>query len=759
MAMVNFTAGTKIIETGQSVDKLLFIMKGTVRVTYEGGFFDLKNQDVMGIAAIGARHSHASYIALENTSAVEYSLKDGISELIKNNRDIRKYILSSLFVQTAAVISQHKVIREAYENVYGYIKTAYEDYKWLCEKSETYAKELGDFNLEGTTEIDNLVPVWTERYYSVLGEISKDSDYGAMDCDYITGLIVKTARDISQIMFLGQDVVNEKENCLSFLMNENENDLLGLYMSLYIHVQKKLGPEDDRTKSVLRMIYDILDKAKNFGMAKNDFYEDRKEKIGFDISKLLERVEEQNEEEANEEGLPVADLKDSMLTILKFSEMDFEFAEEFREKVSILFKKMAAGVEDDEVRKLRNGVTKDFNIIYQAAFLKSVKTDSLPPVIKMFLNFGYMDENLVGMDTAIELLRLSESNYSDPEYGIYSMYEWLKSIYDGQKDPGRNEFEVDYAEYLHEQVRNKEILKTEEEALFNDSELRVKYEIENVFPVVNKISTGRIVSFCPILSDINMIKAPENMLVTWKGVTEIIKEIRSVDRSCFYRETMYMSKAHGIDKEIIDVEILPNVILTPNIGNRGIMWQEIEGKRRTTAARFFLSVFQQEDLKMQLIKLAGHFRWELCKRIQGARWNDPGEHSLTAEYFDYIQYYRKNNDLSPEAKDKIKSDLTRCKNSFREMFIRDYTVWVLFESQGSPRLNKVVRGILFGYIPFSMEICNKLRINPMYKDFIERYDTKRKAKLHRMDNLIKKLNNNGVDTPNEILAQRRFLEG
>ena len=39
------------------------------------------------------------------------------------------------------------------------------------------------------------------------------------------------------------------------------------------------------------------------------------------------------------------------------------------------------------------------------------------------------------------------------------------------------------------------------------------------------------------------------------------------------------------------------------------------------------------------------------------RWNDITEPSLTSEYCDYIQFYRKNHDLSAEAKEKIKNAL------------------------------------------------------------------------------------------------------
>ena len=383
---------------------------------------------------------------------------------------------------------------------------------------------------------------------------------------------------------------------------------------------------------------------------------------------------------------------------------------------------------------------------------------SVPPVLKMFFNYGYVDEDLVGMDNAVFLYELSKKNVSSPEQGVYSIYEWLEDIYFCEKDPGRNEFEVDYADYLHELFRNKSITKSQEQEMFNDKEARVLYELENIFPVVNKTTTGRITTFCPVLSEHNIMKSLENMVISAKKITDIVNKIRSIDVGAFYRETVFTAPESGISKEFIDVEILPDFILMPNIGNRGIMWQEIEGKKRTTPARMFLSVFQQEDLGLQIMRLTGQFRWEMCKRVQGARWNDITERSLTSEYFDYIQYYRKNNDLSPEAKEKVKNDLVRSKNSFREMFIRDYVVWIQFESSGSPRLNKVTRGILCSYIPFGKAVRDRLKINPMYKEMIERYEVKQKAKVHRMDNLIKKVSNSGKTVPDEILAQMDYLE-
>jgi hypothetical protein len=170
-----------------------------------------------------------------------------------------------------------------------------------------------------------------------------------------------------------------------------------------------------------------------------------------------------------------------------------------------------------------------------------------------------------------------------------------------------------------------------------------------------------------------------------------------------------------------------------------------------------MSLLQADDLKKILYRLVGEFRWEMCKRIQGARWNDASERSLTSDYSDYLASYRKNNDLSSDVKEKIKSDLIKCKNNTKEMFIFDYQQWLLYESNGSPRLNKVVRQIMISYCPFSKDIREKLRVNPFYSDAMDKYDAKLKTKIRHLDNLYTSLRNKGQEIPEEIVETRRLL--
>ena len=452
------------------------------------------------------------------------------------------------------------------------------------------------------------------------------------------------------------------------------------------------------------------------------------------------------------------DIEHSMETILSYAEVDVETAAAFRESVDKFAKMTDKNASDDAARKLRMTITKQFYVIYEKAFVKSLKdTASIPKVVRMFFNFGYIDENLAGLENASYLYSIIDKIPSDPKRKVYTAYEWFAAIYKGEKVPSRNEFDSDFPTFLREQKMTGNITAEDEARMLNDPLEQVLFEIRNMFPTVNKITFGRVLSFCPVFSEHNVLKELDSTLVSAEKVEESFQKIRDIDFSAYYRDVIYTNPDIGIGKETVSVEVLPDIILMPNVGTRGIAWQEIEGRKRTTPARMMVSIFQLEDLTNILVRLTGDFRWEMCKRVQGARWNDISEASLTSEYFDYIQFYRKNHELSADAKDKIKLNMKKAKNSYKEMFIMDYEAWILYEGAGSPRLNKVSRNIIFTYCPFSKAIRTKLMANPLYKETMSRYDIKLSQKLHHYDNVFQKLKNTGTPIPQELQMQRDYL--
>jgi len=168
----------------------------------------------------------------------------------------------------------------------------------------------------------------------------------------------------------------------------------------------------------------------------------------------------------------------------------------------------------------------------------------------------------------------------------------------------------------------------------------------------------------------------------------------------------------------------------PVYGSRAIMWQEIAGRVRSTPGRLLIPVFTDENLDDLLIRLVGNFRWELCRTMMGSAWNDVTQSSLTSDYTDYIQFYRKNRDLTDEGKERLKSQISKFHSRTRDIFTADYELWINNEAKSNPRLNKVARAILFRHCPFSKPIREHLERQPIYLDMVTQMRNQR-AKLSK----------------------------
>ena len=322
----------------------------------------------------------------------------------------------------------------------------------------------------------------------------------------------------------------------------------------------------------------------------------------------------------------------------------------------------------------------------------------------------------------------------------------------------KNEFDQDYPAYLNERLKHAEITEAERDALKSNQVEKLKYEIRNMFKSAHRITYGRISTFCPIIAADDVINTFEKMAITVERLENAVNKIRQIDYSVLYREVIFSDPAHGINQEVIMKEVMPNFILTPCIGIRAQMWQETAGPRSDTSARLLFPVFLTSDLDEQLAETFARFRWELCRKIQGVYWNDFRERSLTSEYYDYIQFYRKNRDLSPDAKEKIKNALARSRNNFREVFVKDYVNWLKYESQGSFRLNKVARNILITYCPFSVDIRTELITNPLYQVPFTKLEIENQKKANRFKALMAKYEDAGGVVTQDLKQNLKFYE-
>ena len=452
------------------------------------------------------------------------------------------------------------------------------------------------------------------------------------------------------------------------------------------------------------------------------------------------------------------DIKDAYSTITAYAGMDNDFITGFRKNLDTFAKLKDKTDQADDVRRLRRQIAEGFYKLYEAAFLRSMKERSMPVELKMFFLFGFIDEKLAGADYTKQLAVLADTYKSDPDGRIISIYEWLRLVYQKQVEPSKNEFDMEYPAYLKSRYENGEIKQNQIPILLASNEERAKFEIHNFFSLTDRITYGRISSFVPIFYEEDYIKAPADSCLRFTDVRQYLDDIRGIDFSCFCRETVYSNVDIGVTREYISKEVLPYIVMMPNCGTRGSLWQEISGSKRDTPARMAIPMFSSGNTKLMFETLAGEFRWEMCRREQGVRWNDVTTPSLTSEFSDYIQFYRKNRDITPELREKIKAQLQSARNSVKGVFVSDYVVYIEYESKGSLRLNKVSRGILFKYCPFLKNTRESLAATlPAYKDLVDKYNIKNNQKLHMMNIVLQKIEKGGFAVPDEIKYQSQFM--
>lgn len=412
---------------------------------------------------------------------------------------------------------------------------------------------------------------------------------------------------------------------------------------------------------------------------------------------------------------------------------------------------------DDSVRVYRKMFTAAYFELYEEVFVQYAKEGKKNRLIELFLNYGFLDERLL-TDQQIEFLCSIRPLKRTEPCKVYRMRDWLMRIYNGEELPSKNEFDMEYVDYVRDKKKNEALSPAAERELLTNNEIKVRFEIQNMLKYNCRLVSGNLLSFFPMLHSENFESGIEGMLLTSETVNSQISKLLEVDYSIFYREMLYANPEKKIEKEAIQKEIFPNIILFPVAGVNGIMWQEISGKRSNSEGRFFLPAFFNGKLEDTFLSLFGKYHWELCKTIQGTAWNNIIVPSLTSEYCDYIQFYRKNKELTPDKKEALKNQFTRCRNNMREIFVYDYIIWMKFESSGAIRLNKVARRMLATYVPFSRDIRKKIASQPIFEEAMAKYDREKQKKVKELQLRFKALEKKGAEMTQELLDTQHFYE-
>ena len=751
MDIMKVQKGQVVAKRNDKVKQWYFIEKGSIIQKYAFVELKLKENGIIGI--LENDRFLCDYIAAEDSVLAVYPCEsaEDLHKILSNDSRVRRLFLKAAIEQRQLILQKYAELNTKCRQLHSYVETFYNDYKTICNQCQLEEQPFSKMDYFQSIDMQHKAEDWEINNSNSLvnGYLDEYLNLFEKDDSLCVGEIMDASAQMRRVTQGMSEMVAYLLYNKDLLISESGKDIFQLFFDLAIRAGLNHENLDPIRKEVERII-ELINRLKIYDQKLVDNRWNEYQNYHFGSSGLEEAasvgVYSENEDEYD--GEESEDCLEHILTYAGFDEMKVD---EVRSKIKEYMELPDILSTDGEAYQIRKQLAPIFYDTYFKVFMKAMSDNGqTTPIVDMFLNFGFMDVQMVGEDNANALYDLTEHlDLCNCEH-VYTMYEWLRAIYEGRKEPSKNEFDMDYNQFLLEKLKAKKITEAQMKQLRDNRELKVKFEIQNMFTSGNRATYGKISTFCPILGEYDLINSVDKMLVTSERLETVINQIRKVDFSVFYREVLFSDPDKGIHHENIMKEVLPDIILMPNAGTKAMMWQETAGVKRDTPARFMFPILTAVDLEDMMTETMGRYRWEICRKIQGVHWNDIREKSLTAEYCDYIQFYRKNNDLSPDAREKLKNALFRAKNNYREVFVKDYLNWIKYESRGSYRLNKVARQILMRYCPFSKEIRTELKANPMYQELLNRYDIQCAKSMKRILGVYDKYERSGGEITPEL---------
>ena len=760
-AVNQFPKGTIIYIEGEPLSSIALVIKGHVQIHHEGARYMMGPGSFLAVSDVLHGKYQSTYTAMEDVAfyAFDVDHKDDLEGILSINKDYNGFFIMSMNRVISELGKLYKDILKHGLGLYNFLTDTFKLYfesasklgytarkpKWVDELKEFESSIAPDLEKINYYKEGALIPADViKSYYSHSSIITM---YQLEDQIELINQLNEILQDYSGKLFVMSEC----------LINDTDTSLFGLMAAYAIEVTNADGNNLDLIDNMDSIIEEINRTEVFF-----------KNRLGREMKINRKRMEEayhllitgtKGKEMSVQTYLKysmedaqkiIAELGQSYKQILDYSGMDPDIAKKSQD-VMLDFVNLRDRLSmDDNARKIRKQLTDQHYEIYKKVFLKAYKDKNVPRVIDMFLKYGYADERLLDNEQLLSLYFLEEEDDSGNIY-VYNMKEWLKLIYEGKKEPSKNEFDLEYNEMISSLKNKGKITDKQAKEYATDMERKLDYEINNMFRYNNRTTNGQISTFAPVLHKDMMYGQPDKSYVKPSVMKEAINKLMEIDYSVFDRETLYVNKEKNIEKEYIVERVFPDIVLMPTLGINGVMWQEITGKKRNSPGRFLFPIFCETNLFLNLVKVCGRFRWEMCRTIEGTAWNDIKVKSLTSEYSDYLQFYRKNRELSEERREKLKLQIQKGRNNSREIFVIDYEAWVNYESKGAIKLNKPVREIMATYCPFAKKLRDKFTIQPVFEEAYARFIRTRLKKVRETEGRHRLLQKENIELTKELV--------
>ena len=767
-AVNQYTKGNILYSEGEPLSSIILVIKGRVQIHHEGASYYMGPGSFLAVSDIFDGRYQSTYTAQEDLVVYVFAIdhKDDIENILSINKDYSGFIIMSLNKIISELGKLHNDILKQGRGLYDFLIEKFNLYfesatrLGYTAKKPKWVNDLTEFDSYITPDVDKInyymekaaIPIdVVKAYYSYSNNITIYQMGDQVDLiNQINELLKEYAKKLS---IMADYLINEADTCLFDLFaayaievanaDGNSSELIDHMDSIIeeinsteIFFKNRLGRKMDINRKRMEEVYHLLISGTN---DKEMSIHAHLKYSEYDTDKVIAMLEGSYNQILDYSGIEVNKAK-----IMQDTMMDFV---NIKERLSM----------EDSARKIRKKITDEYYELYKYVFLKAYNDKNIPRVVDMFLKYGYADERLLNKEQLLTIYFLKDEEVSN-NLKVYSIKDWLKLIYEGKKEPSKNEFDLEYNDMLIS-LKNKGKLSDKQVKEYAvDMERKLDYEIQNMFRYNNRTTNGQITTFAPVLHKDMLYGQLDKFFVTPSIIMEAFNKLFEIDYSVFDRESLYVKKEKHIEKEYIIERVYPDIILMPTVGVNGIMWQDITGKRRNTPGRFLFPIFSESNLYLNIIKVCGRFRWEMCRTIEGTAWNDIKVKSLTSEYSDYLQFYRKNRDLSEERKEKIKLQIQKGRNNSREIFVIDYEAWISYESRGAIKLNKLVREIMATYCPFTKKLREQITIQPIFEDAFARYYRNRLKKIRETEGRHRLLKKDNIELTKELIDTLTYYQ-
>lgn len=752
--------GMIVFNEGETVQYIAMIIKGRVAIRSQGISITAGPGSFIGVNDLYTGRYKSIYEADDDIALYMYpvSKSEDLDAILSANSECNGYIVSSLnkliyeyniiFKEfTKEVSSLHQFLKDTYEKCMelSHHKMEFPQYlnKIMSCSPEDDGMDLPGNRINYYSECRNLPINAVKQYYSQSNTIT------LYEVDEQVNIIDRQMEKVKELaknyVFLAECLLDKSDSCLFYVLNtlaedeafnlEKNNYLLDILDSIINEINQTAGFMKKMLGRELEIDRMRMEKLNHLLLTRN-----------ITAIKIQAGGKPYTEDEARQ---ALDELKDSLDKLLNYAGIEGEKAEAMKKAMQDFIMMKDKMSIDDTARAIRRKVTESFYNLYKEVFIKAYKDSKVPRLIELFLKYGYTDERLLTEEQLLYFYFLPDDDRDIENFKVYDIVSWLTLIYEGKKEPSKNEFDLDYHEMLADMKRQGRLTEKEMLVWQSDADKKLEYEIKNMFKYNNRITNGQITTFVPVLHKEMLIGDMNRIRVTAAKIKASLDKLISIDYSAFDREVIYSNEEKNIKREYIIKKVYPDIILMPTVGVNGVMWQDITGKKRDTPGRFILPAFSEMDLDTMLAKVLGRFRWEICRTIKGAMWNDITKKSLTSEYTYYMQFYRKMRDLSEETKEKIKSQIQSRRN-IREVFISDYLSWILYEATGAIKLTKPAREILATYCPLSRKIREQLKNQPIFEEAMRRYYAEKKKKIREIEGRYRMLEKESIEVTPEL---------